>query len=195
MRKNISNSFVSAKPEALTLKAGEHVVTVTAAKMSDSFHSFDGTEKTKLPEWADATPILAIKLKGEGGSFIHNLNLLGFSKFMEMDDEFIKEYGVQDANEYALIKNGLLDEDLKDPDLDDEAIVRIPDLEKCTQCETYINRLMWAVYEEDGFTIEELLETLNSGDVKIRVMIEEDPYKNRDGVEVTGYKLTKFMPL
>lgn len=195
MRKNISNSFVSAKPEALTLKAGEHLVTVLEAKLSDSFHLFDGTKKKDLPEWADPTPILAIKIKGEGGSFIHNLNLLGFSKFMEMDDEFIKEYGVQEVNDYAIIKNGLLDEDLKDPDLDDEAIVRIPDPDRCTQCETYINRLMWAVYEEDGFTIEELLETLNSGDVQIRVMIEEDPYKNNKGVEVTGYKLTKFMPV
>lgn len=188
MRK-INLTRKSARPEFLALKAGVYNAALTSVQLTDSFHDSEGFEKTDLPTWADPTPQILISLKANEGSYFHRLNLLGFARFSEMEEDFIAEYGVEEDSGYALIKNSLLDEDLKDPDAGDNDYVRIPDDKRIDQCNSILDQLMWAVFGSEGKTIEDLQKAIGT---VIEITLEQDPYTNKDGEDVSGIKLTKF---
>lgn len=169
--------FKVAKPAFQVLSEGEHVVRATKFAVTDSFMQYNGTQKDELPEWANATPQLAITVvdvNGKGG-LTHRLNGCGFVKFDDLTSEQLESGNYTEINGYACYED-------KDGDT-----VRLECPDKTEACANIMNQFATALGIAEGTNIIKGLERAIEDKYEMRVTVVNDSYEGKD-----QYRLSKF---
>lgn len=176
-------SFKTSKPAFLQLVEGEHVVRLSHIELLNSFQQYNGQPKDELPEWANATPQLAVTVvsaeDGKSGGLTHRFNGCGYRKFDDLSDKEIKSGKYEDIGGYACYTD------------QDGDRVREEDAEKTAACESIINQFANALGIVEGSDLMESLEQANMEQVKFRITVVNDEYQGKDQLRLTRPRAVK----
>lgn len=162
---NFFQNFQSKAIEFNQLQPGKDIkVRINRFVFTDSRHEFDGTRKSELPDYADATPQVAVVfVSTEGKGVITNrYNGCGYVRYAELTADQIKSSKYIDVDGYACIKNK------------QDELVRIEDPERTRSCENILSQLFAGAGLEEGSTMDDLQNAVEENrELLIDVKAEE----------------------
>lgn len=172
--------FKVSKPEFQLLPEGEHVVRLLRVEPLNSFQQYNGSPKDELPDWANATPQLAVTVvaseEGKNGGMTHRFNGCGYRKYADLSEKEIKDGKYENIGGYACYK-----------DKDDD-IVREESEENTNSCSNIINQFASALQIEEGNELMPALEEAIQNQVAFRVTVTNEPYDGKDQLRLTRFR-------
>lgn len=174
---NKLSNYSSKAPEFQKLPEGENMVRLASYKVTDSFHNYDGTLKSNLPQFVNPTEQLAItcvSVEGKGG-ITHRLNMDGYLRMNQLSDKELQSGKFIDIDGYACAKNK------------DGQIVRLIDEERTRTCEGILDQFFSATGLPVGSTLEDL-DTVIAEKAEFIVKVTKDTYADKDQYRISSFR-------
>lgn len=172
--------FKVSKPEFALLPEGEQQVRLLRVEVLNSFQQYNGQPKESLPQWANATPQLAITVvasaEGKNGGLTHRFNGCGYRKYDELTEKELKSGKYINVEGYACYKDA------------DDDIVREEDTDRTQSCANILNQFASAMQIEEGSDLMPALEEAIQDQVSFRVTVTNDPYEGKDQLRLTRFR-------
>jgi len=173
-------SYKVAKPEFQSLVEGEQIVRLLRVEALNSFQQYNGEAKDSLPEWANATPQLAITVvaaeDGKNGGLTHRFNGCGYRKYSELSEKELKSGKYENISGYACYKD------------DDGDLVREEDAIRTKSCENIVNQFAAALHIKEGADLMDALQEAIQDQVRFRATVVNEPYEGKDQMRISRFK-------
>jgi hypothetical protein len=152
-----------------------------------SFQQFSGDEKTKLPEWKDATPQLAITVvsaeEGKSGGLTHRFNGRGYVKMNELSKEQRESGQYEEKEGYACSLN------------EDSLLVREVSEQHTKECANIINQFAGALGIKEGTKLGKALLEAIANQTQFRVTVVNKPHLGKDQFRLERFKAVTAVPV
>lgn len=169
------SSYKSSPVSSNLLKAGNHTVTLIKAIETNSFTSFDGEVKDKLPAWFNPTEQFAVQVANGSGVLTHRMQLQGWLKYSDLTDKEVKSGKFTNEAGYACAKNKK------------GQLVRIEDEAKTAQCFRIFDRFMHAIGAPEGSGVDAVDEAI-ANKTQFNIVVVNDDYDGKDQLRISSFK-------
>lgn len=174
---NRLDAYKSKAPEFHKLSAGEHSVRLVSYKATDSFHNYDGTVKSNLPQYANPTEQLVITVMGTSGQggLTHRINMEGFVRYSDLTEKEVKSGKFVEIEGYACAKNS------------QGQLCRLTDESRTKTCEGILDQFMNATGLPEGSGIDDL-DTVIATKAEFNVKVAVELYDDKEQFRIVGFK-------
>ena len=172
-----------AKPKFMQLTEGKHIVRFTRVEEVGSFHNYDGSLKTDLPEWDNETPQLAVTMvaaeDGKSGGITHRFNGCGFLKYEDLSEKQLKTGKYVDIQGYACYEH---------KEGDQTFTMREESSENIEACDNILDQFSAAMGFEEDSDFYESLESAIAEQKTVEITVVSKVWDGKDQLKVERFK-------